>query len=65
MITSARYFFVGAHVTEATKKALREEATRRGWSVSQLIAFALVKFLQRRRYKINDDGTSSATDQQS
>ncbi len=54
MIASSRYLFVGAHVTEPVKEALRAEAGKRSISVSLLIFKLLVAGLKKLGYGLED-----------
>jgi hypothetical protein len=55
MITSDRRVFVGAHVTEAVKDALREEAKKRQVSMSLLVSLSIIEGLERRGHKLENE----------
>ncbi len=52
MIISDRRVFVGAHVTETVKEALREEAKKRQVSMSLLVSLSIIEGLERRGHRL-------------
>jgi len=52
MIRSNRKAFIGAHMTASVKKALEEEARKRGLSMSAYLCNLLTVLMRKKGYKV-------------